>query len=82
MPDLPPAWISARGSFAPAGTNRPGYVNTDGVVLTVSRVFPNNGHPVPGLRLPVFSGSEDDASVPYHLGSEIYRKSFRTIRPQ
>lgn len=81
MPDLPPSVdFSARGMFlSRQGQGNIGleYVNTDGLVLTVNRVFPNNLSTLfQDYGYAVFSGREDDSSVPYHLGSEIYRKSF------
>lgn len=81
IPDLPPGVdFSAKGMFLPRqGQGLIGleYVNTDELVLTVSRVFPNNLSALfQDHGYAIFSGGEDESSVPYHLGSEIYRKSF------
>ena len=79
--DLPPGVdFSAKGMFLPRqGQGLIGleYVNTDELVLTVSRVFSNNLSALfQDHGYAIFSGGEDESSVPYHLGSEIYRESF------
>ncbi len=81
MPDLPPSVdFSSEGMFLPRqgqGLLEVEYVNADSVELTVSRVFPNNLSALfQDYGYSIFDGSSARDSVPYHLGSEIYRETF------
>ncbi|MDY0307892.1 MAG: MG2 domain-containing protein, partial [Desulfovibrionaceae bacterium] len=80
MPDLPPSVdFSSPGMFLPRqGQGLLGieHVNADTVELTVSRVFPNNLSTLfQDYGYSIFDGGSARDSVPYHLGSEIYRET-------
>ncbi len=81
MPDLPPGVdFTARGMFLPRqGDGLLGlyHVNTNSVELTVSRVFPNNLSALfQDYGYSIFDQDFAGDSVPYHLGSEIFRQTY------
>jgi uncharacterized protein YfaS (alpha-2-macroglobulin family) len=81
IPDLPPGVdFSARGMFLPRqGDGRLGMftVNTESVELTVSRIFPNNLSALfQDYGYAVFEQDFAGDSVPYHLGSEVFRATY------
>lgn len=87
MPDLPPSVdFSARGMFLPRqGDGLLGlyHVNTSSVELTVNRIFPNNLSVLfQDYGYSIFDQDFAGDSVPYHLGSEIFRQTYNlTSRP-
>ena len=86
MPNLPPGVdFTDSGMFLPRqGRGLVGveHVNADSVDLTVSRVFPNNLTALfQQYGYSVFDDSGARDSVPYHLGSEILRRTIDLSSP-
>ncbi|NLY40402.1 MAG: alpha-2-macroglobulin family protein, partial [Desulfovibrionales bacterium] len=80
MPDLAPGVdFTAKGMFLPRqgqGLLGVEYVNTKTVNLTVNRIFANNLSVLfSDYGYSVFDQDFSGDSVPYHLGSEVYRQT-------